>query len=321
MTFDAVPFVIDGTTTDGEVIRRAIGSLLNPAGGVITPGDLTVSQQATPNMSVRIGTGQIWVPGSSTPSQGMYYSRNGAAVTVGIAASNPSNPRIDQVIVQAQDAAYAGVAEQLQPAVLTGTPTAGAALTNLVGLASIPASSYLLAYVLVPAGATSIVNADIGNVQGAATLGPAVGVWQTYTPTWTGAISNPTVGNGTLVGSYVKSGNTCIFTIALTYGSTSLGGEGALSFSLPFTPAAATLADAQLTVASDGFFFPGIAPIVSGGNTVTPNFPNNQGAQHIFPLANADNTGAAGTGNPQIAGVYPLTTGSTVTISGTYRTT
>lgn len=152
MALDTVPFLIDGTTCDGEVVRRAVGSVLNPAGGIISPGDFTVAQQATPNMSVAVSAGQIWVPGTSSASQGMYYARNGAAVTLAIAASSPSYPRLDQVIAQAQDAAYAGTSKDVQLAVVTGTPTAGASLTNLVGLGALPASSLLLAYVLVPAG-------------------------------------------------------------------------------------------------------------------------------------------------------------------------
>lgn len=164
MALDSPPWLIDGTTVDGEVIRRAVGSLINPAGGIVTPGDLAVTQQTVPNMSVQVGTGQIWVPGTSTASQGLYYAENKAAVTLAIAASNPSNPRLDQVICQVEDAAYAGSSKLMQFAVVTGTPTSGASLSNLVGLGSVPASSLVIAYVLVPAGTTSIVTADIGNV-------------------------------------------------------------------------------------------------------------------------------------------------------------
>jgi hypothetical protein len=182
MTFDTTAWIMDGTTVDAEVIRRALGTLLGSAGGIVTPGDLQVTQQASPNMSVLVGTGQIWVPGTSTASQGMYYSRNGAAVTLAIAASNPSNPRIDTVVVQVQDAAYAGATKSIAPAVITGTPTSGATLANLTGAGAAPASSTVLAYVLVPAGATTIVTADIANVASqvaAASLNP--GPWTPLT--------------------------------------------------------------------------------------------------------------------------------------------
>jgi len=167
--------------------------MLGPGGGIVTPGDLNVTQQSTPNMSVLIGTGQIWVPGTSTPSQGMYYSRNGAAVTVSIAASNPSLPRIDTVICQVEDLAYAGASKLFQAAVVTGTATSGATLANLSGKGTLPVSSLPIAYVLVPANATSIITADISNVIAQATnaFGQVNSGWQPLslfgTIPWSGA--------------------------------------------------------------------------------------------------------------------------------------
>lgn len=180
MTFDTVPWIIDGTTVDGEVIRRALGTLLGPASGIVTPGDLTVAQQATPNMSVSVGVGEAWVLGGNS-NQGFYYGRNGAPVTLPIAASNPSNPRIDQIIVQVLDPVYAGGTTRSLglPPPLTGTPTSGASLANLVGLATVPASSLVIAYVYVAAAATSILTSEIGNV--AQLIATNAGPWTTLT--------------------------------------------------------------------------------------------------------------------------------------------
>src|SRR6185312_11023893 len=122
MAFDSPPFVMDATTVDGEVIRRAIGSLLNPAGGIVNGGDLQVTQNGTPNMTVNIGPGAIWVPGSTTSTQGPYYSRNGASISQAINAASASNPRIDTVGVQVQDKAYAGSLTQIAPFYVPGTP-------------------------------------------------------------------------------------------------------------------------------------------------------------------------------------------------------
>lgn len=173
MAFDNPPFVIDATTVDGEVIRRAIGSIINSAGGVVTPGDLTVTQNGTPNMTVNIGIGQIWVPGSSTSTQGPYYSRNAGSISQAINAASATLPRIDTVGVQVQDKAYAGTLTQIASFYVAGTATAGANLTNLTGKGTVPASSYVLGYVVVPANATSIVTADILNVASLASLGVA----------------------------------------------------------------------------------------------------------------------------------------------------
>lgn len=176
MAFDAEPWILDGTTVDAEVIRRALGSLIGSAGGVVTPGDLTVTQNGTPNMSVNVGTGQIWVPGTSTSSQGPYYGRNGASVNVAIAAANATNPRIDTIAVQVEDPEYGGSGTPMAPISIKGTATSGANITPgsggyLSGKAAVPASAYVVAYVLVSANATSIVTADILNVATALAVG------------------------------------------------------------------------------------------------------------------------------------------------------
>lgn len=173
MAFDSVPWILDSTTVDAEVIRRALGTLIGSSGGVVTPGDLAVTQNGTPNMSVNVGPGQIWVPGKSTASTGPYYARNGASDNVSIAAANATNPRVDTIVVQVEDPAYGGSGAPMAPKALAGTPTAGvtqppttAAQAASDGAAAIPATSsaYVLAYVLVPASATTITNADISNV-------------------------------------------------------------------------------------------------------------------------------------------------------------
>ena len=62
-----------------------------------------------------------------------------------------------------------------------------------------------------------------------------VGAWQSYTVSWTADTTNPSIGNGTLVGRYVQIGKTVICSIALAMGSTTTYGSGDWSFSLPVT--------------------------------------------------------------------------------------
>lgn len=64
--------------------------------------------------------------------------------------------------------------------------------------------------------------------------------WTTYTPSWTATTTNPSLGNGTLVGSYMKVGTTCHLSIQLVIGSTTNKGSGTYRFSLPFTTATVT---------------------------------------------------------------------------------
>lgn len=62
--------------------------------------------------------------------------------------------------------------------------------------------------------------------------------WTAYTPTWTAATSNPTLGNGSLVGFWLQVGKLTFFRLKLTIGSTTNLGSGAYSWSLPATAAA-----------------------------------------------------------------------------------
>jgi len=62
--------------------------------------------------------------------------------------------------------------------------------------------------------------------------------WQSYTPAWTASTTNPTLGNGTLVGRYCLLPNrTCIATIRLVIGSTTNIGSGTYLFTVPFLSA------------------------------------------------------------------------------------
>lgn len=58
-------------------------------------------------------------------------------------------------------------------------------------------------------------------------------MWSSYTPTWTGATSNPSIGNGTIVGRYLRMGNLVISSGLLTMGSTTTYGSGEWRVGLP----------------------------------------------------------------------------------------
>ncbi|MFM9596684.1 hypothetical protein ACKI1O_45850 [Streptomyces scabiei] len=70
------------------------------------------------------------------------------------------------------------------------------------------------------------------------------GAWTAYTPSWIaegGGGSNPTLGNGSLGGRYLKVGRTVDWVMQLTWGSTTTAGAGGGSenwmFGLPAQPA------------------------------------------------------------------------------------
>ena len=62
------------------------------------------------------------------------------------------------------------------------------------------------------------------------------GARTSYVPTWTQSTSNPSLGNGTLVGEYRKVDKEVDFFIQLTLGSTTIVGSGTFTFALPAAP-------------------------------------------------------------------------------------
>jgi len=101
-----------------------------------------------------------------------------------------------------------------------------------------------------------------------------LGAWTSYTPTWTSS-TPPTLGNGTLLGRYMKIGRTCITEIHLTTGSSTTYGSGNYNWTLPFTAASAGIAQigsAQL-LGPTGVRWVGQIVISSGVNNCSAFFP------------------------------------------------
>lgn len=61
--------------------------------------------------------------------------------------------------------------------------------------------------------------------------------WDAYTPSWTAATTNPSVGNGSLVGAVRQMGSLVHFRLLLTAGSSTTFGSGAWKMTLPVIPA------------------------------------------------------------------------------------
>lgn len=154
-----------GSTHTAETLRNAICMLMGPGvtsslvprGGVHTTfgGSLAVTQNGSPNMSVNVASGFVVIPGSENAKQGGYFAVNDATKNLTIAASDPSNPRIDVVCAKVQDSFYSGVTNSWSLAVVTGTPAASPAVPAL------PNNALKLAQIAVGAAVTSIVTANI----------------------------------------------------------------------------------------------------------------------------------------------------------------
>lgn len=97
--------------------------------------------------------------------------------------------------------------------------------------------------------------------------------WTAYTPTWTGATTNPAIGNGSIVGRYIKIGRTVTAEVILTMGSTTTYGSGSQEIGVPVTAAAAIvsyLGTARFTGASTWL---GQTYLILGNNTMQVTFP------------------------------------------------
>lgn len=195
-------------------------SSANLTAGVAGCSDLQVTAPAS-GMSVNISAGQIIVPGSlgsgsgygigkgygyptittnggSAPTiasnakatqiqlttQGAYYCYNdntSGAVNLAISASNPTNPRIDVVGAQVEDAQYSGSNNDWKLVVVTGTAAASPTIPTF------PSNFIPLALVWVPANASSIVSADILDVRVAYNRNPFRATVQMNAASWSAA--------------------------------------------------------------------------------------------------------------------------------------
>lgn len=151
-----------------QLVRNAAGSIGSARGGIVgyssaTPGtDFAVSYSGS-GLTVTVQTGEAQIPGTSVTTQSSYYIRASSTTSLTPAAADPSNPRIDLIYLQVNDVAYGGGTNNATCSIATGTPTSGATLTNLSGAPSVPTSSLAIAYVQIPAGATTITNSNIQN--------------------------------------------------------------------------------------------------------------------------------------------------------------
>lgn len=155
---------IQASSHPADTDRLVLEALLNPSGapvsgaglGVGTPaGDLLVTQNGSPNMSVNVAAGHAWIDGTESPTQGAYHVYNDAVKNLAISAAHATLARKDLIVARVQDAQYSGATNAWTLAVVTGTPAGSPAEP------AVPANAIVLALVDVAAAASSITNANI----------------------------------------------------------------------------------------------------------------------------------------------------------------
>ena len=167
MAIQTVPAFEQNASHSAALFRQSASAAF-VSGGILAAGELALTQQGTPNMSIVLGAGRAKVVGNSVSppaglsftTQAMYDTLNDAPLTLTVTASNATNARIDAAWVQVQDSFYSGAANTAVPGVTAGVPAPSPAVP------AIPTNAILLGYIAVGANVTTIVNANI-SFQGA----------------------------------------------------------------------------------------------------------------------------------------------------------
>ena len=123
--------------------------------GIVTSGSFEVTANSPVGMSVLVASGWAAIVGTTQANMGTYTCYNDATDTLTITTADPTNPRIDRVVVTVNDAYYTGSLNNVVLSVLAGTP-AGSPTAPAT-----PANSISLATIAVAAGALSIGSGDI----------------------------------------------------------------------------------------------------------------------------------------------------------------
>lgn len=136
---------------------------------------------------------------------------------------------------------------------------------------------------------------------------PLPGEWTPYTPTWVSLGTQPTLGNGTLTGAYVRIGMTIHYRVKLVFGSTTSAGTAVWIFGWPVTPHADQVLNSSLN--TTGLVSrPGFAHYPLIGRSITPTGPG------IILLVADNNTLQIGQGTP-----LTFTTNDMVLFEGNYE--
>ena len=123
--------------------------------GTIGSASLAVTPNSPAGMSVLVASGWAAIVGTTQPNMGVYTAFNDATATLTVTTANPTNPRIDRVVVTVRDAYYSGAFNDVIFQVIAGTP-AGSPTAPAT-----PANSISLATIAVGAGVTSITAGNI----------------------------------------------------------------------------------------------------------------------------------------------------------------
>ena len=185
---------MEGGSHPAEDDRRFIATLTNDNEGLFAAGDMAVTQQGTPDMTVDVAGGRGYVLGTEATYQGTYFFENRGVTNLAISAAHATLARKDLVVAMVEDSNYSGATLAWSLAVVTGTADAAPADPTQ------PPNSLLLARVNVAALASSILNANIDDLR---TFFPAAGAVNKFDATAPPGVSNDSSESYTVGSSWV----------------------------------------------------------------------------------------------------------------------
>ncbi len=156
------PFPNNQRQFDAEFFRLMMQAVLSHGSAQGIAGastDFAVSVSS--GLTLNIAAGRAFVKGSERSTQGSYFVYNDTTRQVTCATAHATLPRIDRIVLRCYDSDTTAASSRWEVAVVSGTATATASLTNLLGAATVPDNSLLLANVLVAAADTSLASGDI----------------------------------------------------------------------------------------------------------------------------------------------------------------
>jgi hypothetical protein len=136
----------------------------------------------------------------------------------------------------------------------------------------------------------------------------ALGKWDTYTPSWTGSGSNPSIGDGTITGHFRREGTTGEVRIHIEAGSTTTYGSGFYGLSLPsgWTAAASGEQGVGCKLYQPGTNWLGWAILGAGGSGFSPYFPTSSGDCRLTTWTATSPATFANGGNFHLQGTIEL---------------